>query len=105
MQAANRSKQQSSSQQVLAWLVIFFGVLRQFLIVITGNNCMPVLLNPPGEICPFASVNAVWWFVLALGTAFLYILTAAGRLEAIPTRVVNPFYLYLIFLLIFVKPV
>lgn len=105
MQPASRPRRQSPTRQYLAWSLIGFGLLRQFLMISTGQNCMRIFLDPPGRICPWASVSFLWWFVLTMGAAMMYILKAANRMEGIPTRVVNPFYLYLIFLLIFVKPV
>lgn len=92
-------------RQMLAWGVIGVGIFKQFLYIVMGVECLPVILNPPGHLCPWMSLEFLWWFVLTLGSVTMYALITSKRLQEFPSRVVNPFYLYLVFLLFLVKPV
>jgi hypothetical protein len=62
-----------------------------------------VFLDPPGYVYPLVSLEFAWWLVLTMTTAILCLLAYIGRLR--PRRMVYPLYLYLLFLLILVKPV
>ena len=90
-------------KQALIWAPIVVGVVHQLLMALFDIESIYVVLNPPGYIYPFASLDATWWFVLTLGTALLCLLAYINRIR--PRRIVYPLYLYLIFLLILIKPV
>ncbi len=93
---------------LLIWVPIVVGLVHQLLMLISRNNevpldRIPVLLDPPGFIYPFVTVELGWWFALTLISSVFCLLVRANRLR--PHRLVYPFYIYLIFLLIFVKPI
>lgn len=93
---------------LLVLIPIVVGLAHQFLMFITRNNPVPidqipVILNPPGNIYPFVTLELGWWFVLTVVSAILCLLVRAAVLR--PHRLIYPFYFYLIFLLIFVKPI
>ena len=90
-------------KQALIWAPIVVGVVHQLLMAFFDIESIYVVLNPPGYIYPFASLDATWWFVLTLGTALLCLLAYINRLRS--RRMVYPLYIYLIFLLILIKPI
>lgn len=92
---------------------IVVGLVHQLLMFVsrhaaTDPNIHPldgiyVILDPPGYIYPFVTLELAWWIALTLLTSILCLLVYAHRLR--PHRLIYPFYLYLVFLLIFVKPI
>jgi hypothetical protein len=91
---------------LMALSLIVVGVVHQFLMLPPFNiEGIYVFVNPPGYIYPFVSLEYQWWFVLLLGSAVMCIMAYADRLKSIPTRLAYPFYFYILFLLILVKPV
>ena len=93
---------------LLMWIPIVVGVVHQLLMLISRNDevpldRIPVILDPPGYIYPFVTLELGWWLALTLIAAVLCILVRINRLR--PHRLFYPFYIYLIFLLIFVKPI
>ena len=93
---------------LLIWIPIVVGLVHQLLMFITRNNevpldRIPVLLDPPGFIYPFVTLELAWWFALTLITSVLCLLAYTNRLR--PYRLVYPYYIYILFLLIFVKPI
>lgn len=66
------------------------------------EGSLNVYLNPPGRIYPVASLEWLWWLILVFGTLIFCGLTTTRRL---PRRLFYTAYIYLIFILIFVKPV
>ena len=90
-------------KQALIWAPIVVGVVHQLLMALFGIESIYVVLNPPGYIYPFVSLETTWWLVLTFGTALLCLLAYINRIR--PRRIVYPLYVYLIFLLILVKPV
>lgn len=93
-------------KQLIIWGPIVVGIVHQVLMYFSTTNerdGIYVFLDPPGYIYPFTSLEAAWWIVLTLITSILCFLTSIDRLR--PHRLVYPFYAYLLFLLIFVKPV
>ena len=90
-------------KQALIWAPIVVGVFHQLLMALFGIESIYVVLNPPGYIYPFASLDTTWWVVLTLATALLCLLAYINRIR--PRRMVYPLYLYLIYLLILIKPV
>jgi len=100
------------ARHIFIWSPILCGLIHQIAMVIgrfTDNpeqyDKIPVFVNPPGHIGPFVSLEYQWWLVLALGAGIMAFLIGFRRLRTIPTRIIIPFYVYLVFLLIFVKPV
>lgn len=92
-------------KQILIWGPIIVGVVHQFLMYFFDIQRIYVFVNPPEYIYPFVSLEYQWWFVLLLFSGVFCILAYSDRFSVIPSRMVYPFYLYILFLLIFVKPV
>lgn len=90
-------------RQALIWAPIVVGVVHQLLMALFDIDHIYVVLDPPGYIHPFASLDTTWWIVLTIGTALLCLLAYINRIR--PRRIVYPLYIYLIFLLILIKPV
>jgi hypothetical protein len=70
-----------------------------------GIERIYVLLDPPGYIGPWASVQFIWWAVLLLASGGTALLIVLNQLPSVPHRVVYPLYVYVVFLLVFIKPV
>ncbi len=95
------------------WIPILVGIVHQIVMLLAwllGSNNpvwdrIPVFVNPPGYIEPLVTLEYQWWLVLTLTTFTLYFLIDTRRLSNIPRRVAVPFYVYLLFLLILVKPI
>ncbi|MEM7028532.1 MAG: hypothetical protein AAF629_02980 [Chloroflexota bacterium] len=66
---------------------------------------IPVFVDPPGSLCPWVTLEYEWWIVLALLTTIFYVLISLRRLPNLPRRLAIPFFIYLLFLLVFVKPI
>jgi hypothetical protein len=108
-------------KHILLWIPIIGGLVHQFVMwfyVLTRGevtqpeplvgskfDCMYVFLDPPGYLKPIVTLEYQWWFLLLLVSAFVCILAYLERIRTFPNRLVIPFYLYIVFLLIFVKPV
>jgi len=92
-------------KQLLGWGPIVIGVVHQFLMYFFEIDRIPTFVNPPGDIYPWVSLEWQWWFVLIIGSSLIVIIAYSDRFGRIPSRVIYPFYAYLLFLLIFVKPV
>ena len=95
-------------KQLLAWIPVMVGLAHQLLMFVSRTSevpldWIPVLLDPPGFIYPFVTLERGWWIALTLLSAVLCLLVRANRLR--PHRVIIPFYIYLTFLLVFVKPI
>ena len=80
---------------------ILLGIGAQ-IIYFLDISCINVIIDPPGEICPWVSLEWLWWIVILLGC--LTFITLA-YIERIPQRFMYPIYIYTIFLLILIKPV
>lgn len=97
----------------VVWIPILVGLVHQIVMLLAwllGSNNpiwdrIPVFVNPPGHIGPLVTLEYQWWLVLTLTTFTLYFLIDTRRLSNIPRRVAIPFYVYLLFLLILVKPI
>ena len=92
-------------KQLVLWGPIIVGVVHQFLMYFFNIDRIYVFVTPPGYVYPFVSLEYQWWFVLLLGSSIVCLLSYSNRLSSIPTRVAFPFYLYILYLLILVKPV
>ncbi len=92
-------------KQIFLWGPIVVGLVHQFLMAFFGIECIYVFVDPPGKVCPFVSLEYQWWLVLLLGTAIVSILAYLERIKSIPRRFALPTYLYILLLLILVKPV
>ena len=90
-------------RQFLMWIPLVIGLIHQLLMGLFGVDRIYVFLNPPKYIYPFVTLEFGWWFVLTLTTTVLFVLAYLNRIR--PYRIVYPLYIYLVFLLIFVKPV
>ena len=104
--AANSDIRTSLSQLfklLLAWVPIVVGVVHQLLMFSLNIDRIYVFLDPPKYIYPFVTLELGWWAVLTLLTSLLCVLAYTNRIR--PHRIVYPFYLYLLFLLILVKPI
>jgi hypothetical protein len=90
---------------MLIWGPIVVGVVHQFFMYFFGIERIYVFVDPPGYVYPWASLEFEWWFVLLLGSAIIGILAYSGKFPRIPSRIAIPFYFYILFLLLLVKPV
>jgi hypothetical protein len=90
-------------KQLLILAPIVVGIIHQFLMFFFGINRIYVFLKPPEYISPYVTVEIQWWFILLLVSSIICFLTIANRLR--PYRLIYPFYIYVVFLLIFVKPI
>jgi len=97
---------------VAAWLPILVGIGHQIAMLFGRGrensefyDQIPVFLDPPGTIGPFVTLEYQWWLVLTIFTATCYLLVVSRRLPNLPRRFGVPFYVYLLFLLILVKPI
>lgn len=93
------------AKQSLIWIPLLIGLGHQFAMYFLGIDHIYVFLDPPEYICPFVSLEYQWWLVLLLISDVLAILIYSDRFQSIPRRVAFPFYLYILFLLILVKPI
>lgn len=91
-------------QQIAIWTPILIGVIHQFLMAFFGIERIYVFVDPPEYISPVVSLEITWWFLLLFFTLLFMLITYLNKLRTI-NRLVYPLYLYLIFLLIFVKPI
>lgn len=92
-------------KQTLIWGPIAAGLAHQFLVFFFGIDRIYVFVDPPEYIEPIISLEYQWWFVLLMTSAFVAILAYSDRLKRMPKRVALPLYIYILFLLILVKPV
>ena len=100
-------------KMLAVWIPIVGGVVHQLMMFFLNSppqepyrgDGIWVFVNPPGYVYPFVSLEYTWWFVLLIGSAAMCITAYSDRVESIPTRVWVPFYIYILFLLILVKPV
>jgi hypothetical protein len=92
-------------KQLFIWGPVVIGVVHQFLMFFFKIERIYVFVSPPGYIGPIVTLQSQWWFVLLLGSAAVCISAYLGRLQNIVGRLAFPLYLYILFLLIFVKPV
>lgn len=90
---------------VFLWGPIVVGLVHQFLMFFLDIDCIYVFVDPPKYLCPFVSLEYQWWFVLLLITTVVSVLAYLERTKSIPRRIALPTYLYILFLLILVKPV
>ncbi len=90
-------------RQFIIWTPIVVGIVHQFLMSFFGISSIYVVLNPPGYIYPYVTLEFGWWVTLTLLSGALCFLSSRGRIA--PHRIVYPIYVYFVFLLIFVKPV
>jgi len=70
-----------------------------------GIENIYVFVDPPGFIEPLVTLTWEWWMVLLLGSATVCLLSYLGRLQNVVGRLAFPLYIYVLFLLILVKPV
>ena len=92
-------------KQTLIWGPIAVGLVHQVLMFFFGIDRIYVFVNPPEYIGPIISLGYEWWLVLLVASAFVAILAYSDRLTRMPKRVALPLYIYILFLLILVKPV
>jgi hypothetical protein len=108
-------------RHILLWIPIIGGLVHQFMmwfsaltrgdvaqpepLIGSKADCMYVFLDPPGYLQPTITLEYQWWTLLLLASALVCILAYLERIRTFPNRLVIPFYLYILFLLIFVKPV
>jgi hypothetical protein len=91
------------SRQFMVWVPIIIGLIQQYRLNILGARGTYVILDPPGYIYPYATLESNWWLILTILTSVLCVLTYTNRLR--PSRMFLPFYLYLLYLLIFIQPI
>ncbi|MEW5956242.1 MAG: hypothetical protein AB1801_00840 [Chloroflexota bacterium] len=92
-------------RQLFIWAPIVIGVVHQILMLVFGIETIYVFVDPPGYIGPMVTLEWQWWLVLLLGSAAVCISSYLGRLQNVVGRLAFPLYIYILFLLIFIKPV
>ena len=92
-------------KQLLIWGPVVIGLVHQFLMFAFKIETIYVFVNPPGYIGPIVTLQFEWWFVLLLGSALVCISSYLGRLQNVVGRMAFPLYVYILFLLILVKPI
>jgi len=92
-------------KQIAIWGPIVVGLVHQLLMYFFDIESIYVFVDPPGSIRPQVSLEYQWWFVLALVTGLVCLIAYSNRMRSIPSRIAIPTYVYLLFLLILVKPV
>lgn len=92
-------------KQMIIWGPIVAGLVHQFLMAFFDIDRIYVFVDPPEYIGPLASVPFQWWLILLIGSAVVAILAYSNRLRRVPKRTAIPFYVYILFLLIVLKPV
>jgi amino acid permease len=90
--------------RIAIWIPITVGVIHQILMPF-GFERIYVVIDPPGYVSPLISIEATWWILLVILSAGIFVFASTDRADRVPNRVGIPFYLYLLFLLIVVKPV
>lgn len=95
----------SLAKFTILWGPVVVGIIHQLRMYLFGIDYIYVFVEPPGYLCPFVSLEYQWWFVLLVFTTLAGLLVYSDRLQSVPRRLALPFYLYVLFLLIFVKPV
>ncbi len=90
-------------KKFLPWIPIIIGLIQQIRINFLGAEGTYVVLNPPEYIYPYVTLEIGWWLSLTILTGTLLFLTARNLIR--PHRLVTPFYIYLVFLLLLVKPI
>lgn len=91
------------AKQFLIWVPIVIGLVHQFLMFFFGIEGINVILEPPGTIYPFVTLELGWWLLLTLAASSICFLAYFDRIR--PRRLIYPTYIYLIYLLIYVKPI
>jgi hypothetical protein len=79
------------------------GIIFQILMYFFGVTRIYVVLDPPEYIHPFVTLETGWWLVITISSAIFYLLAYTERIR--PRRLIYPLYIYIVYLLIFVKPV
>ncbi len=93
------------AKAALVWTPLLIGIVHQIVMIFFDVERIYVFVDPPGYIGPEVSLEYQWWIVLILGTTVVYSLIVSRRLPTFPKRTAAPFYFYLLFLLIMVKPI
>ena len=82
------------------------GIIHQLVMYRRGEiSQIYVFVDPPGYVEPFVSVAFEWWIVLLLLSALVAVSAYWERWKTVPRRLAIPFYIYILFLLIFVVPI
>jgi|GEM_PF-4491826 len=89
---------------IIVWGPLLGGVIHQILMGFFGRSAIYVFV-PPTYIYPLVSVAYQWWFLLVVGAATLFILAYWDRPKRVTQHLSVPVYLYLLFLLMLVKPI
>ncbi len=85
------------------WIPIIVGLIQQIRINFLGSQGTYVVLNPPGYIYPYVTLETGWWLSLTILTGTLLFLVSRNLIR--PHRLIIPFYIYLVILLLFVNPI
>jgi hypothetical protein len=81
------------------------GIIHQLVMYRRGEiSQIYVFVDPPGYVQPFVSVKFEWWLVLLLLSTLVAVSAYWERWKTVPRRLAIPFYIYILFLLIFVVP-
>ncbi|RME72807.1 MAG: hypothetical protein D6784_12935 [Chloroflexi bacterium] len=93
----------SLAKQLIIWGPIAVGVIHQILMNFFDKPAVYIFV-PPTWLYPLVSLAWQWWILLTLATAGLTIVSLTGKSRRNAARLGVPVYLYLLYLLIIVKP-
>ncbi len=91
-------------KHLLLWIPIGVGIAHQVMIRFKVE-CIYVFVKPPEYLCPAVTLSFQWWIVLFISCALFFILSYTNLLKKRGQRLMVPIYLYILFLLLFVKPI
>lgn len=91
-------------KMAVIWGPIGVGVIHQILMALGITSRIYVFVKPPEYIDPQASVAYQWWLVLLIISGLIGLLIYLNRLRNLPRRLAIPFYVYVLYLLILVRP-
>ena len=84
---------------------LFCGLFNQVRMFFNGKIMgIYVFVNPPEYLYPIVTLDLSWWVVLVLGTGILMGMVYTIKLRAV-SRALYPLYIYLLFLVILVRPI
>jgi len=92
-------------KQVMIWAPVVIGVVHQILMLVFGVENIYVFVDPPGYIEPVVALKWEWFVVLLIISAAICISSYLGSLQNVVGRLAFPLYIYILFLLILVKPI
>ncbi|MDM8521238.1 hypothetical protein QUF64_14425 [Anaerolineales bacterium HSG6] len=106
VRSMNRNQVLNTLLSVLVFGVpLLCGFINQARMLLNGKIMgIYVFVNPPEYIYPIATLDLSWWVVLVLGTGILMGVVYINNLRTV-SRALYPLYLYLLFMVILIRPI